>query len=96
MEASDHYITLDNVSSQDDQNINKLISLRPKHLDVVLALDGIVYQTTERDEFIYHEMMAHVPMLAHGSVKDVLIVGGGDGGTLKEDAEARYPKGNSR
>lgn len=49
----------------------------------VLTLDGYV-QTTERDEFIYHEMMAHVPMFAHGGVRDVLIVGGGDGGVLRE------------
>ena len=49
----------------------------------VLALDGIV-QTTEADEFIYHEMMAHVPLLAHGRARDVLIVGGGDGGVLRE------------
>lgn len=49
----------------------------------VMALDGII-QTTEADEFIYHEMMAHVPLLGHGNVKDVLIVGGGDGGMLRE------------
>ncbi len=49
----------------------------------VMTLDGIV-QTTERDEFIYHEMMAHVPILAHGSARKVLIVGGGDGAMLRE------------
>lgn len=49
----------------------------------VLALDGIV-QTTERDEFFYHEMLAHVPMLAHGAAREVLIIGGGDGGLLRE------------
>lgn len=49
----------------------------------VLALDGII-QTTERDEFAYHEMLAHVPLFAHGKVKTVLIVGGGDGGVLRE------------
>ena len=49
----------------------------------VLALDGVV-QTTERDEFIYHEMLAHVPILAHGLAKNVLIIGGGDGGMLEE------------
>jgi spermidine synthase len=49
----------------------------------VLALDGIV-QTTERDEFAYHEMLAHVPVLAHGAAARVLIIGGGDGGTLRE------------
>ena len=49
----------------------------------VLTLDGIV-QTTEGDEFIYHEMLAHVPILAHGAVKKVLVIGGGDGGMLKQ------------
>jgi len=49
----------------------------------VLVLDGIV-QTTERDEFIYHEMISHVAIMAHGSARDVLIIGGGDGGTLEE------------
>lgn len=49
----------------------------------VLALDGIV-QTTEGDEFAYHEMLVHVPMFAHGHARKVLIVGGGDGGTLRE------------
>ena len=49
----------------------------------VMTLDDIV-QTTERDEFIYHEMMAHVPILAHGAARKVLIIGGGDGGMLEE------------
>ena len=49
----------------------------------VMTLDGVV-QTTELDEFIYHEMMAHVPIFAHGQVKRVLIIGGGDGGMLRE------------
>ena len=49
----------------------------------VMALDGII-QTTERDEFIYHEMLTHVPIFSHGSVENVLIIGGGDGGMLRE------------
>lgn len=49
----------------------------------VLAIDGII-QATENDEWIYHEMMVHVPLLAHGNAKSVLIIGGGDGGTLRE------------
>jgi spermidine synthase len=53
----------------------------------VLVLDGIV-QTSERDEFVYHEMIAHVPLVARaiaaGDARRVLIVGGGDGGTLEE------------
>jgi len=49
----------------------------------ILVLDGVV-QLTERDEFIYHEMLAHVPLMAHPNPKKVLIIGGGDGGTLRE------------
>ena len=49
----------------------------------VMTLDGVV-QTTERDEFFYHEMFAHVPLFAHGAPRRVLIVGGGDGGLLRE------------
>ncbi len=49
----------------------------------VMTLDGIV-QTTEADEFMYHEMLTHVPILAHGAVKKLLIIGGGDGGILRE------------
>jgi len=49
----------------------------------VMTLDGIV-QTTEKDEFIYHEMMAHVPLFSHGDARRVLIIGGGDGGMLRE------------
>ena len=49
----------------------------------MLLLDGIV-QTTEKDEFIYHEMMVHVPVLSHPNPEKVLIIGGGDGGILRE------------
>jgi spermidine synthase len=49
----------------------------------VMVLDGVV-QTTEKDEFIYHEMMAHVPIFAFGQARRVLIIGGGDGGMLRE------------
>lgn len=49
----------------------------------VLVLDGVI-QTTEADEFHYHEMMVHVPLLAHGAVQTVCVVGGGDGGILRE------------
>jgi spermidine synthase len=49
----------------------------------VLALDGVI-QVTQKDEYVYHEMMSHVPLLAHGRAREVLIVGGGDGGILRE------------
>lgn len=49
----------------------------------VLILDG-VFQLTTRDEFIYHEVMAHIPLMALERPRKVLIVGGGDGGVLRE------------
>ncbi|MFA5250766.1 MAG: polyamine aminopropyltransferase [Parachlamydiales bacterium] len=49
----------------------------------VLVLDGIV-QITEKDEFVYQEMLCHVPLFAHGRAKRVLVIGGGDGGILRE------------
>ena len=49
----------------------------------VMMLDGVV-QLSTRDEFVYHEMMSHVPLFAHGEAKKVLIIGGGDGGVLRE------------
>lgn len=50
---------------------------------VALVLDGIL-QTTSGDEFIYHEMLAHVPLAAHPHPRSVLIIGGGDGGLARE------------
>lgn len=49
----------------------------------VLALDDII-QCTERDEFVYHEMLTHVPINAYGDARSILILGGGDGGILEE------------
>lgn len=49
----------------------------------VLVLDGVV-QITERDEFFYHEMLAHVVLSAHPNPKKVIVIGGGDGGTIRE------------
>src|ERR1700681_4821204 len=49
----------------------------------MLLLDGAT-QVTTRDEFIYHEMMTHVPIFAHGKAKEVLVVGGGDCGIAEE------------
>ncbi|WP_211100625.1 polyamine aminopropyltransferase [Acuticoccus sediminis] len=49
----------------------------------VLTLDGAI-QVTTGDEFVYHEMMSHVALFAHGAVRDVLVLGGGDGGVARE------------
>lgn len=49
----------------------------------ILTLDGFL-MLTEKDEFIYHEMITHVPMAVHPTAKSVLIIGGGDGGAVRE------------
>jgi len=49
----------------------------------VMALDGFI-MLTERDEFIYHEMIAHVPLFTYPEPKRVLVIGGGDGGAVRE------------
>lgn len=54
----------------------------------VMLLDGVV-QITERDEFVYQEMLTHVPLLAHGAAKRVLIIGAGDGGVLRRVLQHR-------
>jgi spermidine synthase len=54
----------------------------------VMLLDGVV-QITEADEFVYQEMIAHVPLLAHGAAKRVLIIGAGDGGVLRRVLQHR-------
>jgi len=48
-----------------------------------LTLDGYM-MLTEKDEFIYHEMITHVPMAVHPAVKNVLVIGAGDGGVIRE------------
>ena len=60
-----------------------LVLFEQKHFGKMLMLDGAT-QVTTRDEFIYHEMMTHVPILAHGNAKNVLIIGGGDCGIAEE------------
>lgn len=54
----------------------------------VLVLDGAI-QITEADEFVYQEMLAHVPLLEHGDAQQVLIIGAGDGGVLRRVLQHR-------
>ncbi|MGK2946397.1 MAG: polyamine aminopropyltransferase [Candidatus Malihini olakiniferum] len=77
------YFSIDEVLFHEKTAHQDLIIFENAVLGRVMALDGVV-QTTESDEFIYHEMLTHVPLLAHGCAKRVLIFGGGDGGILRE------------
>lgn len=76
-------LKIDRVLYQSGDGLQDLVVFENPRFGRVLCLDGVV-QTTEGDEFVYHEMMTHVPILAHGAAEDVLIVGGGDGGMARE------------
>ena len=60
-----------------------LVLFEHKFFGKMLMLDGAT-QVTTKDEFVYHEMMTHVPIFAHGKAREVLIVGGGDCGIAEE------------
>ena len=64
-------------------NFQDIVVFENNKFGRVLALDGVI-QTTEADEFCYHEMITHVPLVAHGKAENILIIGGGDGGVLRE------------
>ncbi|HET7315387.1 polyamine aminopropyltransferase [Salinisphaera sp.] len=55
----------------------------------LMTIDGLV-MLTDRDNFVYHEMMTHPAIFAHGQVKNVVIIGGGDCGTLREVLKHRH------
>lgn len=76
-------LDVDKVLFEDKADVQQLIIFQNSKFGRVMVLDGVV-QTTENDEFIYHEMLVHVPVFAHGNVKKILIIGGGDGGILRE------------
>ena len=66
-----------------------LIIIETPEFGRLMMLDGVI-QLASKDEFVYHEMMAHVPLFAHGRAKKALIIGGGDGGVLRE--ALRHPE----
>lgn len=66
-----------------ESRFQKIAVYETPDLGRLLVIDGLV-MSCEYDEFAYHEMLAHVPLYVHPSPKRVLIIGGGDGGTLRE------------
>ncbi|MGO4889110.1 spermidine synthase [Anaerobacillus sp. MEB173] len=64
-------------------DFQKLDMVETEEFGNMLILDGMV-MTTQKDEFVYHEMVAHVPLFTHPNPKHVLVVGGGDGGVIRE------------
>src|ERR1044072_8745353 len=83
---------VDKVLYEQQTEHQHLVLFEQKHFGKMLMLDGAT-QVTTRDEFIYHEMMTHVPILAPGSARNVLIVGGGDCGIAEEVLKHKTLKG---
>ncbi len=85
-ELEGHYglaVRFDRVLLEKRTAYQKLVVAEAGPLGRVLVLDGNI-QATEFDETGYHEMLAHVPLITHPDPRCVLVVGGGDGGTLRE------------
>ncbi|MEN2494962.1 MAG: Polyamine aminopropyltransferase [Hyphomicrobiaceae bacterium hypho_1] len=76
-------IRADNIMYETNTDHQNMVIFENKFWGKVLILDG-VFQLTTRDEFIYHEMMAHVPLITLEQPQKILIIGGGDGGVLRE------------
>jgi spermidine synthase len=79
-------IEMEEVLFEGKSDFQDILVFKSATYGTVLVLDGVI-QCTERDEFSYQEMITHVPMFAHSQPKSVLIVGGGDGGVLREVAK---------
>ncbi len=81
--ASGIFFTVKDVLYEGRSKFQRIEIIRNRDYGRVLLLDGLV-QTTERDEFYYHEMLVHPAMASHPRPAKVLIIGGGDGGALRE------------
>ncbi len=66
-----------------DSDFQRIEIYKTKPFGKMLVIDGVI-MCTEWDEHAYHEMICHVPMFVHPGPRDVLVIGGGDGGTLRE------------
>lgn len=76
-------ILVEKVLVEKQTKFQKLSVLLTPCYGKVLVLDGVV-QAAEKDEYIYHEAMTHIPLFLHSEPQKVLIIGGGDGGVLRE------------
>jgi len=77
------FFTVQEVLYEGRSKFQRIEIIRNEDYGRVLLLDGLV-QTTEKDEFYYHEMLVHPALTSHTNPKNVLIIGGGDGGALRE------------
>ena len=75
--------SIDEVLYEEKTELQEMILFKNKLFGTVLALDGCI-QLCEKDEFIYHEALVHLPMFSHDHPEHVLVIGGGDGGIIRE------------
>ncbi|KAG0683405.1 hypothetical protein C6P40_004057 [Pichia californica] len=89
-EASDEFfpgqafmIKVEKILYSKKSEFQDILVFKSTNFGNVLVLDGII-QVTERDEFAYQEMITHIPLFSHPNPKKILVIGGGDGGVLRE------------
>jgi spermidine synthase len=83
---SDHsgiFMNMKELIHSEQSEFQRIDIFDTKDFGRVFALDGVT-MTRESDEFIYHEMIAHVPLFLHKNPERILVIGGGDGGTVRE------------
>lgn len=93
-EETDHLnaqYRIDRILHHERSDFQEIVVAESREYGRMLLLDGVI-QTTLRDEFIYHEMIAHVPLYTHPNPERVLVIGGGDGGTVREVLRHREVK----
>jgi spermidine synthase len=76
-------IKIDGIVEQYDSEFQRIEVYQTRPFGKMLVLDGVI-MCTEWDEHAYHEMIVHVPMFTHPGPEKVLVIGGGDGGTVRE------------
>jgi spermidine synthase len=79
----EHIYTVEGILYKAKSKFQEIMVIENAYFGKMLILDGIV-QLTEKDEFFYHEMLTHVAMHAHPEPKRVAVIGGGDGGVVRE------------
>jgi len=79
-------LQVEEVLFEGKSEFQEVLVFKSKTYGNVLVLDGVI-QATERDEFSYQEMLAHIALCSHPDPKSVLVIGGGDGGVLREIAK---------
>jgi spermidine synthase len=82
---------VDEILYKGKSKFQEIMVIRNPYYGKMLILDDVV-QITERDEFFYHEMLTHVVMHAHPNPKKVIVIGGGDGGVVREVLKHKVEK----